>query len=147
MKKIKLKNGEIVLVDDENYKKLNQYKWCLNSAGYATRRLNSHKSILMHREIMNTPDNLEVDHIDGNKLDNRKDNLRNVSHSVNQLHNRLPINNTSGFKGVTWDKRTNKWQAQIKKNGKNHFLGRYKKAIDAYYARLEAKLVLQIIYG
>ena len=91
MKKIKLKNGEIVLVDDENYKKLNQYKWCLNSAGYATRRLNSHKSILMHREIMNTPDNLEVDHIDGNHENNSPTNLRTLCANCHRLKTWLTL--------------------------------------------------------
>lgn len=114
MKKIKLKHGEVVLVDNKDYDRLNKYKWCLNSAGYATRRLNTHRSVLMHRAIMNTPENLETDHINANKLDNRRKNLRNVTHSQNQLHSRLPITNTSGIKGVTWDKKNKKWQAQIK---------------------------------
>lgn len=145
MREIKLKHGEVVSVDDEDFKELNKHKWCLNSGGYATRRLNTHKSILMHRWINNTPEGFETDHINGNKLDNRKENLRTVTHSQNQLHSRLPKTNTSGVKGVVWDKKNKKWQAQLKVNGKNHFLGRYKTIIEAYYKRLEAEQVMSII--
>lgn len=147
MKKIKLKHGEVVLIDDDNFDELNKYKWCLNSAGYATRRLNTHRSILMHRFVMNTPEGLETDHINGNKLDNRVKNLRNVTHSQNQLHNRLPKTNTSGIKGVVWDKKNKKWQAQIKIHGKNHFLGRYNNIFDAFHARVDAELANGMIYG
>lgn len=139
MREIILKHGEIVLVDDENFEELNRYKWCLNSAGYATRRLNTHRSILMHRFIMNTPEGLETDHINGNKLDNRVANLRNVTHSQNQLHHRLPKTNTSGVKGVVWDKKNKKWQAQIKIKGKNYHLGRFKSMDAAIMARSEAE--------
>ena len=135
MKKIILTHGEVVLVDDIDFYVLNKYKWCLNSAGYATRRLNTHRSILMHRVICNTPENLETDHINGHKLDNRRKNLRNVTHSQNQMHNRIPRNNTSGAKGVVWDKKNKKWQAQIKTNGINHFLGRFDKLKEAVKSR------------
>jgi len=146
MKKIKLKHGELVLVDDEDFDELNKYKWCLNSGGYATRRKDTHTSILMHRFINSTPKRQETDHINGNKLDNRRENLRNVTHSQNQLHSRLPKTNTSGVKGVVWDKKNKKWQAQIKIKGKNHFLGRYKTVMEAYYKRKEAEQVMAIIY-
>lgn len=139
MKKIKLKHGEIALVDDQDFDELNRYKWCLNSGGYATRRKDTHKSILMHRWIKNTPYRMETDHINGNKLDNRRENLRNVSHSQNQLHSRLPKTNTSGYKGVVWDKKNNKWQAQIKIKGKNLHLGRFSSKKGAIMARKEAE--------
>lgn len=139
MKEIKLKHGEIVLVDDQDFEELNKYKWCLNSGGYASRRIDTHTSILMHRQVMNTPKGLETDHINGNKLDNRRENLRNVTHSQNQLHSRLPKTNTSGHKGIVWDKKNNKWQAQIKVNQKNHHLGRFIELEEAKKARQEAE--------
>lgn len=139
MKQISLKHGEFVLVDNKDYETLNKYKWCLNSAGYATRQIDNHSSLLMHRFIKNTPKGMETDHINGNKLDNRRDNLRNVTHSQNQRHFRIPSNNTSSVKGVVWDKRNKKWQAQIKLNGKNHFLGRYTDIQLAREARKEAE--------
>lgn len=135
MKQIELKHGEIVLVDDEDFEELNKYRWCLNNGGYATRMNDGHTSILMHRFINSTPKGLETDHINGNKLDNRKENLRNVTHSQNQMHNRIPKNNTSGVKGVTWDKVNKKWQAQIKLNQKVHHLGRYSTLQGAWLAR------------
>ena len=140
MKKIELKHGEIVLVDDKDFEELNRYKWCLNSGGYATRRKDYHTSVLMHRFIKNTPAGMETDHINGNKLDNRRDNLRNVTHSRNQLHSRLPNTNTSGVKGVVWDKKNKKWQAQIKVNGKNYHLGRFNDIRGAIMARGEAEV-------
>lgn len=146
MKKIKLKHGEIVLVDDQDYKELNKYSWCLNGGGYASRRINTHKSLLMHRYLKDTPKGMETDHINGNKLDNRRKNLRNVTHSQNQLHNRIPRNNTSGVKGVTWDKKNKMWQSQIKFGGKNVFLGRYKDLEMAKVARLSSALVIHELY-
>lgn len=139
MKEIKLKHGERAFVDDDFFEEINRYKWCLNSGGYATRRLDTHRSILMHRYIMGTPEGLETDHINGNKLDNRVENLRNVTHSQNQLHSRIPRNNTSGVKGVVWDKKNKKWQAQIKVNSKNYHLGRFSDKDSAIMARVEAE--------
>ena len=135
MKRIKLKYGEIVLVDDQDFEELNRYKWCLNSGGYATRMNDGHTSILMHRFIKETPKGLETDHINGNKLDNRRENLRNVTHSQNQMHSRIPKNNTSGVKGVSWDKKNKKWMVQIKINQRNIHLGRYSNIQGAWLAR------------
>lgn len=139
MKKIKLKHGEIVLVDNEDFDEINKYKWCLNSAGYASRRKDTHTSILMHRLINSTPKGMETDHINGSKLDNTKENLRNVTHSQNQMHHRIPKTNTSGVKGVVWDKVNKKWQAQIKVNGCNYFLGRFIEIELAKQAREDAE--------
>lgn len=139
MKEIKLKHGETVLVDEEDFEELNKYKWCLNSGGYATRMNDGHTSILMHRFINKTPKGLETDHINGNKLDNRRANLRSVTHSQNQIHSRLPKTNTSGFKGIVWDKKNKKWQVQIKLNQKNIYLGRYSDVELAKVARKEGE--------
>jgi len=79
----------------------------------------------------------QIDHIDGNGLNNDIENLRAANHGQNQHNKGTQKNNTSGFKGVSWDNRTQKWQAQIKLDGKAHHLGRFdtlEAAHEAYKA-------------
>lgn len=77
----------------------------------------------MHREIMKCPKNLEVDHINGNGLDNRKENLRLVNTLQNTSNHTKQKNNKSGFRGVSWDKIRNKWRTVIMINYKYIHLG------------------------
>ena len=90
-----------------------------------------YKGVLLHRFLMEPPEGLHVDHIDHNGLNNRRYNLRNVTRTVNQLNNRKQSNNTSGYRGVVWDKERNLFQAKIKLHGKQKMLGRYKTAEEA----------------
>ena len=150
MKEIPLTQGKVTIVDEENFEKLSKYKWCALKKGAngkyghtAVRNvLNKHtrKSdmILMHRLILNCPIGKQVDHINGDQLDNRKQNLRICTPSQNQHNKPKNRNNTSGFKGVTWSKSCNKWQSAICVNGKMIFLGVFSEKIDAYYAYCEA---------
>lgn len=85
----------------------------------------------MHRQILNAPDGVLVDHINGNPLDNRKCNLRLATASQNMHNKRMQKNNTSGFKGVHWDKNKRKWQANIKIGDKRRFLGGFDTAEEA----------------
>ena len=81
-----------------------------------------------------------IDHINGNVADNKLSNLRNVTQSANMQNQRNPrSDNTSGFLGVTYSKRNNKWQASIKLHGKNKTIGLYKTAELAHQAYLEVK--------
>ncbi len=73
----------------------------------------------------------DIDHINGDGLDNRKSNLRICKHGENQYNSKMPKNNTSGYKGVYWDKRRNKWISQININGKHVYIGQFINAIDA----------------
>ena len=81
------------------------------------------RTLLMHRVILGNPDARNIDHIDGNGLNNRKANLRTATHSENQCNRPAPSNNTSGFKGVSFEARRNKWRAEITKSGRNIHLG------------------------
>ena len=84
---------------------------------------------------MNAPKGMSVDHINGNKLDNRKSNLRICTHAENLRNLKKAKNNTSGFKGVSWYSKSKKWRAVITFGGKYHHLGLFVKkqdAIDAY---------------
>ena len=94
MKKIELTQGQFALVDDEDFKYLNQWKWCAckKTNGFIAVSniiLNGRrKSIKMHRVLMNTPPKMEVDHIDHNQLNNQKYNLRNCTHKQNLFNKR-----------------------------------------------------------
>jgi hypothetical protein len=131
-KEIKLTQGKLALVDDEDFEWLNQWKWYYHD-GYALRMSlgSNRKSIRMHRIIMNTPDNMEPDHINGNTLDNRKYNLRNCTHAENLCNSKIQINNASGYKGVSWNKQRKKWSVKIVKNQIHIFLGLYISKEDA----------------
>lgn len=88
------------LVDDEDFEYLNQFKWQF-TGGYATRyNRKEKKGILMHREIMDTPKELVVDHIDRDKLNNQKINLRNCTNSDNAKNSRGRVAFMSKYKGV-----------------------------------------------
>lgn len=133
MKTIKLSKNKEVLVDDEDYVYLNQFKWNCNQ-GYAKR------TISMHDVIMNNQSDLIVDHINGNPLDNRKQNLRLVTVSQNQMNNKKRNNTSSIYKGVSWNKDHKKWKAYIMANKKYNHLGYFIREIDAAKAYNKAAL-------
>lgn len=142
MKKIDISTPKypntFTLVDDKDFEWLNQWKWRTHSKGYAVRMAGGRKNahlIYMHRLINNTPNGFETDHINQNKLDNRRSNLRSVTRTQNKLNTGLWKANTSGHKGVTWNNQVNKWQAQIGLNNKNIVLGYFKNIKDASEAR------------
>lgn len=141
MKKVKLTQNKFAIVDDEDFDFINQWKWFLNDNGYAVRSVWKGKKIRMHRLINQTLEGMDTDHINRNRLDNRKSNLRTLTRSQNNLNTGLWNHNTSGVKGVTWDKSRNKWAAQIQVKGKNVHLGRYEKFNSAKLAREQGEII------
>jgi hypothetical protein len=133
MKEIMLSRGKVALVDEEDFDYINQWKWHYSDAGYAVRHPigQNRKLLYMHREIINTPANMETDHINNNRLDNRRINLRICTHSENMHNGKIPIANTSGYKGVRMPKNSKKWEVRIKVNGKGIYLGVFKDVIEA----------------
>jgi len=134
------------MVDDDDYEELNQYKWGLSGNGYVTRvERVGRKSIkfYLHRFVNKTPDGLMTDHINRNKLDNRKSNLRSATLSVNKLNTGLQSNNSSGLKRICWRAGRKVWSVQIVKRiaSKKQIL--YEKTFknwdDAVDALLEAE--------
>ena len=94
----------------------------------------------MHRLVMNAKDEDIIDHINGNKLDNRKSNLRLCTKQENCRHRvKLSSNNTSGYNGIYFDKRRNKYVPQITINNKVTHIGMYAKVEDAIEARKNAE--------
>jgi hypothetical protein len=131
-KEIPLTQGKVAIVDDEDYPELAKYKWyaAKQRTGnfYAVRMppmVNKHRGtrISMHRVIIEPPEGMETDHINGNGLDNRRGNLRVVSSREN--HQNLHIQKTSRYPGVTWDKSNQKWQVRIQIGKKRRSLGYY----------------------
>ena len=137
MKRIPLTQGLYVLVDDEDFEYLNQWNWYAHKQGntyYAKRTTGKDYKVIivhMHRVISNVPTNKIVDHVDGNGLNNQKDNLRVCNKAQNGMNRPKQNNNTSGYKGVGWDKSRNKWKAQITLDGKNRLIGRFENLQDA----------------
>lgn len=108
------------IIDAEDINKINNTVWSLATGGYVrTRYKDSKQSMALHRIILGEFDpNKFVDHINMNRLDNRKVNLRIVNKSQNSMNRITQINNSCGFRGVSKDKRRNKFRAYIKINGK-----------------------------
>lgn len=130
-------NNEPFFVDLEDFWKVRDICWC-NSNGYIVGRKNQ-KNIRIHRLILNCPNNMDVDHINHNTFDNRKENLRIVTRSQNNMNMGLRSTNTSGVTGVGLDIANNKWTAQIGCDGKTIYLGCYDNFDDAVKARKEAE--------
>ena len=101
----------------------------------------------MHRLIMNELKNLQVDHIDGNKLNNTKINLRIVTNQQNCMNQKSSKNSSSKFKGVYWHKKNMKWISKICLNEKNHYLGSFNNEIDAARAHDKEAKKLHNIYA
>lgn len=151
MKKIPLTQGKYALVDDADYELLSQYKWHITKLGYPMR--NNYQGVVdgkpknnpiyMHREIMDTPAGMVTDHIDGDKLDNRRKNLQICTQGLNVAKRANQSNNTSGYRGVTYNKRREKWVVRFTFAGKEWFLGYHEdKATAAKAYDKQAKSVL-----
>jgi len=166
VKKIKLTQDKEALVDDEDYEMLNEHKWYAakdwsikNKDKFYVQRKSptgpngKQKTILMHRVITNAPKGMHVDHINGNPLDNRKENLRVCTPQQNNMNRRKYNNNTSGYKGVYYQKKpkhmineySKPWRAEIRrihiglyKTKEEAALAYNKKALEVFgeYAQL-----------
>lgn len=134
-----MRNGGPGLVDDEDAPLLEGWGWHVMSTGYigamtGRSRGTARTMILLHRHLMKPPDGLWVDHINGNRLDNRRSNLRLVTPTMNTLNrHRLGTNNRSGVLGVSWCKAG--WRATIKVQRRQIELGTYKTVEAAARAR------------
>jgi hypothetical protein len=138
MKEIILTQGKTALVDDEDFEELYKYKWHADKHGsiyYAVRSININykiKHILMHRQIFGITDKkIFIDHIDHNSLNNQKSNLRICTNQQNQRNSLKQKNTTSIYKGVSLNKKSNKWHSIIIFNNKSIYLGSYINEIDA----------------
>jgi hypothetical protein len=143
---IRLTQGRAAIIDAADYEWLSQWKWCAvenkyRGVFYAVRRSprkgeEPRHTEIMHRLILGLKygDCRLGDHINLNTLDNRRSNLRIASSSQSQCNRGKQKNNSSGFKGVSFDKKMRKWQAYIKINRKRRNLGYFSTSTAAYSA-------------
>lgn len=129
---IGLTRGYFAVVDAADYAWLSRYKWTALVAGSKVYAIRAHKgkTILMHREIMQPPDGLVVDHIDGNGLNNRRSNMRACTREQN-LYNSRPRNKRSKHKGVRYCEERDNWIAEITRRGHKFHLGTFDDEIEA----------------
>jgi hypothetical protein len=145
-RRIYIGEGLYTIVDPDIYYRLGHLRWSVCGDGrkdYAARidrkfRYGRTKTIFLHREIMNAPKGILVDHSNGESLDNRRDNLRLATHSQNMQNRRKRKNTTSRYAGVYFEKRRKKWTANININKKKIWLGRFDDEIEAAKAYDEA---------
>ena len=138
-RKIRLTEGKFAIVDPQDFYWLNNFDWCAKeySGCFHAVRFNNHGDkepmmLSMHREIMKPPDELLVDHGNGDGLDNRRNNLRLATHAQNTHNRRKTRSKTSSkFIGVYFDKQTGRWAAKIKNHEKYIWLGRFDNEVDA----------------
>lgn len=107
--------GEEILVSDEDYPLLSRHNWNVNSQGYVRCSIGNIDTF-MHKLVQPVRPSYVIDHINRNKLDNRKENLRTIHHSQNDFNQGKPKNNTSGFLGVMYRKNRGNYYAQISIN-------------------------------
>jgi len=144
-RKIPLSNGKYAIVDDEDYELVSKFKWHYlpsNRNGYAIshchlgmlnkKRITS--TILLHRLIMRPPKGVNIDHISGNGLDCKRNNMRFCNQSENLRNSRPQKNTRSKYKGVSWHNKLGKWRAYINISAKQIHLGIYGSEIEAAHA-------------
>lgn len=154
---IPLTQGQVTIVDEIDYEYVSQFKWSsaympkgdvYYSVRYVTHQeiKGRAKRIWMHHDIFKRiiggtiPKGFLIDHIDGNSLNNRRSNLRLATRQENNRNRKKSKNNTSGYKGVCFDKYKKKWVATIGVDGKVIWLGRFKTPELAYEAYCEAAI-------
>ena len=128
------------LLSSSDYEKIKDYCWIKHHSGYmmAVDTI-SDKLIYLHVLIMQPINDEEVDHINGNKLDNRRENLRICTHQQNMMNRKIQKNNTSGIPGVYYNKKYSKWHARIKINGFYIHLGFFDDINEAAQVRQNAE--------
>lgn len=137
---------ELAIVDVEDLVKVIGYTWGMQGRGYAQARIKELKGpALMHRLILTPKPGEQVDHINGNKLDNRRANLRSTSNQRNVINRARMKSNTSGYIGVS--RCRDKWRAVIIQGGVKLQIGQYPTAFQAALAYDRALTEWAGIYG
>lgn len=146
-KEIRLSPTKVTLVDDDDYGLLNHMRWCFDGRyAYHRKHLRMegrkqiYNKIYLHKLINKTPEGFDTDHINQDKLDNQKTNLRTASRSQNEINKPKMAGTASIYKGVVLDKRTGKWRAEIKRNGIRKYLGIFISEQDAAEAYNKAAM-------
>jgi HNH endonuclease/AP2 domain len=132
---IPLTSGGVAIVDEADFEMLSVMRWRANDRGYvvtwSTRDPSSRGYSKMHRMVMLPEPGQEIDHINGDKLDNRRANLRVCTRAENNRNRSIHRNNQSGLKGVFWHSRDRRWRAKIQVDGQRLHLGNFADKADA----------------
>ena len=132
-------NGKEVKFDIEDLEQISSHQWFIDSLGYPASAKDD-KTIRLHNLLLgHQPKGLCIDHINRNRLDNRRCNLRVCTYRENVHNSSLKTNNTSGVTGVFYDKRAKRWRAQIYIKGKTTHVGIFDDFKDAVNARKKAE--------
>ncbi|SEG75455.1 HNH endonuclease [Sphingobacterium lactis] len=137
---IPLTQGKFALIDFDDLPIIKNYTWCYDNGYARTTIVKGGKQITlrMHRLIVKDYENKEIDHINGNRSDNRKINLRACFHSENLKNQTIRSTNKSGYKGVCWQKSKRKWRATIYVEKKQKHLGLFDCPNEAHKAYVKA---------
>lgn len=149
MKHVNLTKGQKTMVDDADYDHLTQWNWHFGANGYAVREQHLgmkdgkriRRTVLMHRELVDAPKGLDVDHVNENKLDNRRSNIRLATRSQNKANMRAVKRKDNLPMGVTFNpspRSKQPYMARVCMNGKSYFVGNFyqlKDAVSAYAAK------------
>lgn len=133
--------GRQILVDTEDVPRLSRYTWCVEGTGYAMSRSGGN-AIKMHRFLLDASKGNFVDHINGNRLDNRKQNLRICKKQQNEFNAKVRADSTTGFRGVSFEKRRHKYRAYITIDQKQQHIGSFDTAEAAARAYNDKALQL-----
>ena len=140
-------SGKFAFVSDDDFVFVSQSRWRVNAQGYVVRSVSKggtksvqylHILIAARNGIQNVGQ--QLDHANCNKLDNTRDNLRLATRQQNQANRGRPANNTSGFKGVSWNKQRGQFVANITVSKKTIYLGYFAEAADAHAAYARAAI-------
>jgi hypothetical protein len=149
---IELTKGQYSLIDSWNIDEVQEWNWCAMDTKssrtiYAGRHIKIPKTrksicIKLHCLVLPPDKGLMIDHINGNGLDNRRSNLRMCTHAQNKQNVAMTSFNTTGFKGIAWNKNLQRWHAKIQVNGVNHSLKYHytKEAAHAAYCEAAKRL-------
>ena len=132
---------KIFYIDKEDLEIVKKYKWHVDCQDYVLAKTEKGRTIKLHRLLLGIVDDLdvEVDHINRKRYDNRKSNLRLADRSTNMCNTGLSAHNKSGYKGVYWSSSANKWCVQISRNKQKYYLGSFDNKEDAINARKRAE--------
>jgi len=142
---VQKKPRKYAIIDDNDFQWLSQYRWSVAGGakkdGYYAAYRGDNELAYMHRLIMDAPAGVEVDHINRNRLDNRRSNLRLCDSHQNKLNTKLRSDNITGCKGLRWRNDVKSWRVNVKIRGKEIHIGYFKKKRDAIRARKEAEII------
>lgn len=139
MKEIPLTHGAVALVDDADYELLSQWRWHVSTNGYARAMIKdagAFRGVYMHRLIMGMAkeDKRQIDHVDRQKTNNQRSNLRICTHRQNHYNIGVRRDNAVGLKGVSWSASNRKWVSSIKVDGEQKWLGSFETPEQAHAA-------------